>query len=155
MNALRRLWHHTTGRHTWQQLVTATCNRCGDNWWKGDPEDNPALYFPSKAAARKALVSDHEWMVERRLFRYLMLCEGCAAKHKCAHLGHDWATVYRYDPDAEDDLTQALACTRCDRFRPETAPPLGHPEDLELEFTREEDAYLGWLHEQLFPEEAM
>lgn len=44
-------------------------------------------------------------------------------------------------------------CDQCDAFRPIVLPD-GHPESLTAELTREEEDYLGWLADQLWPEVA-
>lgn len=141
--------------------ITASCDHCGDGWWKGDPEDNGCPHFVTEAAARKQLADSYEWKIERQLDgRFLMLCNSCAAKDDCQRLGHAWDTVSFDDPDptVPDHVRlrpPAVMCTRCSRVRRDEHPPAGHPDSMEIVLSDADEEFLAAVDEELFPEEAM
>lgn len=129
---------------TFRKVTTAVvpaCNRCEFDCW-GDKDAAP-LYRNEKAA-RKAVVENHKWRIERHptTDRIRIFCPNCAGLSDCELFGHNWHRPH-VDPDADLPVPREH-CTRCPTVRLEEKPP-GHPESMTVKLPKDQEEWLAAL----------
>jgi hypothetical protein len=76
----------------------------------------------------------------------------------CAVLGHRWAVIPAETTTRGDTYSPYRVCARgCSTHKAlvlATEPPAGHPDSMTRELPREQEALLGALDAELFPQEA-
>lgn len=137
--------------HSSGAAVTATCDMCGDDWWRGYEDVQPL--FVTLVDARHRLPVDFMWTITEQPDGALqMLCASCTQIEECVRNGHAWVPL-RYELDGElREYGQVCSC--CSVVRSHDVPPADHPESMTAELSPDQEAWLAAVDAEIDPDRA-